>query len=503
MTSQFLTCVFKLHNPSAWRRKVLDHVFEQYTLAKTDLLKWCKLNLGAIQGQGKYEYKRNGKDKSKYTSMSIASCLPKTGGLNVDIASCLKESLIQEVAAGMASYLELEGQEGETGFPTSRDPSPEGWPNALDDLQVVGGSPDDEERAKANLLRQAKSSVVPIPFVRSRDFAILYDVQQDRFFVALKMLPSGHCLGRPLGQQGNLLNLNDDMGPFAARSRIMILVPLEVGRRNGGWHWQYENFLLPTIAGKASIQSAKLMRRENGGAHDYFLHVSFAFDCPDLYKPEAYLGIDKGVLYTMAYGVVDLEGNVIEMGHYDDGLRSLQIATRRRIQKRQQQGQRVTIRDYRGRTHDGILHQLANRIVEKAANHKAQLVVESLNVGVRGGFVTSSWRKLDKILQYKCKLAGVPFGVGVSAAYSSIICIHCGELVERNDRVVTCRRCGAVEHSDDAASVNIARRAMYRKKDWEKKGGYRAFHRSFSNLAGFESENDLRQRVGGIQLALM
>jgi len=39
-----------------------------------------------------------------------------------------------------------------------------------------------------------------------------------------------------------------------------------------------------------------------------------------------------------------------------------------------------------------------------------------------------------------------------------------------------------------SAAVNIARRALYKKADWEKKGGYKAFHRSFANASTFTTE---------------
>lgn len=484
MLSQFLTCVFKLHNPSRWRRQALDHTFERYTLAMTDLLAWCEHNLDTIRENGKYE------SWDKYTANSVAGCLPKCGELDIEIASCLKESLIDSVASGLASYLELEDMEGETGFPTSRDPSPQAWPNALLDLAVVGNDKDAEDRAAWKVKRQVKSGVMPLPFIRARDFAIQYDVANDRWFVALKLLPARHELGRRSEVRNNKW-MNLSAQTFPRRSDVAILFPLQVGRRNGGWHWQYDKFLLPTIGGQTDIKSAKLLRK--GG--EYFLHVSFEFECPEPYEPEAYLGVDKGVLYTVAYGVVDLDGCIIDMGHEDDGLRSLQIEARRTLAEKQRQGRKVTIHDHRGRQGDSILHKLANRIIEIAKAHKAQIVVEDLNINVRGSFVTSSWNKLDDIIDYKAVLGGVPARRGVFAAKSSMICVWCGELVGYegpHDRLAVCGNCGKREHRDEMAGVNIARRALYRKDEWE--GGYREFHRSFSNVSGFSTNGRVAKR---------
>jgi IS605 OrfB family transposase len=156
--------------------------------------------------------------------------------------------------------------------------------------------------------------------------------------------------------------------------------------------------------------------------------------------------------------------------------------TYRVVQAKQQRGQKVTMLDYRRKQQEAMMHKLVNHVIEVAIEHRSGIVTEDLSIHVRGKFVRSAWAKLEFILEYKCRLAGVPYLGKVFAAKTSQICIWCGEIVERNDRVVTCHACGAVEHSDDAAGVNIARRVMYRKKDWEKKGGYLAFHRSFSNL---------------------
>lgn len=116
----------------------------------------------------------------------------------------------------------------------------------------------------------------------------------------------------------------------------------------------------------------------------------------------------------------------------------------------------MTWRNYKCKAYENILHVLANKLVAIAQEHRAGIVVEDLNIQVRGGRVVSRFRKLDKILQYKCRLAGVPFR-SVFAAYSSMICHRCGELMERDDRQVTCTHCGYAGHSDDNAAVNIAR----------------------------------------------
>lgn len=488
VNKQFLTCVFRLHDPSAWKRKVLDDVMTAYTNGVTDLLEWSKHNIDHIRADGVYA------QRGKYTEKSISQVMPGSGQIKMPVASCLKESAIQHVAAAMASYLELEKMDDESpSMPTGRDTAPDADYTAMRDLAGAGIDIDAENDAVWRMKRLAKSRVSPVHFVRSRDFRILADTEKNRFFGLLKLLPARSGINkRTIIQDGNLIDINTG-APFKYRGDAAILFPLEVGQRGGENHWQYNEFIYPTLTGRASIQSAKLVRKD-GEKHEYFLHVSFAFECPTVYEPQAFLGIDKGIMYSMAYAIVGHAGQVLKMHHEEDGLRSLATGAGERIQRLQKRGKRVDIRFWKRREQEAVIHRMVNQIIAEAKAHKASIVVEDLNIKVRGKFVKSAFAKMDKILTYKCNLAGVPFRGGVFAAYTSQICIHCGELCDRPERgTVICPHCGKSEHADEAAAVNIARRTLYRKKDWEKKGGYRAFHRSFATLPAFRAENELRK----------
>ena len=82
---------------------------------------------------------------------------------------------------------------------------------------------------------------------------------------------------------------------------------------------------------------------------------------------------------------------------------------------------------------------------------------------------------MEGIIKYKADMLGIPVR-SVFAAYSSQICIHCGEDVIREPReLATCKVCGQAEHADSAAAVNIARRALYKKSKWAKKEGIEVF----------------------------
>jgi len=497
MATEFLTGIFKLHKPSARRRTVLDHVLEQYTLGVASVLDWSLANLSHIEEAGTDR-------RGKYTGSSISKVLPKASSVEADIASCLRESVISRdgVGAMLASYFELRGTDEDTGFPIARDPSPTGWvdtiEDVLDEMGILGNDLLTENQARSRLARQARSNVMPVQFVRSRDFAILTNKAQTGFFIWLKLLPNGHELAQPIKPQGDLVEVGTGE-IFNYKGSSAILFPLEVGRHNGGWGWQYHRFIEPVLAEQATPQTAKLVREND----DYYVHITFAFKCPDPYEPETYLGIDRGVFYSMAYGMVDRDGQIILMGHNEDGFRSERIAAGKKVQEKQRKGQRVTAKDWKGRSLDGILHTLANDMIALALEHRSQIVLEDLNIRIGGKFYKSAWKKMHKILEYKCKLAGVPFRRGgIWAAYSSQICIYCGGLNEdrkRDGSPFICPWCGAVYHSDEGAGVNISRRVLYRKKEWEKRGGYRAFHRSFANEAVTGARIDLRE-LEGVQM---
>lgn len=504
MPTQFITGIFKLHNPSARKRKVLDHVFEAYTLGMTDLLELSQRNIDLLRDWGRVTSKIKAGIKviDKYKEATITPLLPGSGQVNLPIAACLKEALLSDVGSLLASHLSLELIGQEAGFPSARDPSPEGWPNALQDFALVGGDVEDENKSKKRLLHRARGSVMPVYFSRSRDFALLMDKDRGRFFAWLKLLPAKHSLGKEtIINRGNLIDMNTGE-VFKKKSNSALLFPISLGRRNDAWHWQYHHFILPLMGGQAKVKAAKLVREETKRGVDYYLHASFGFECPDPYTPQAYLGIDRGVFFSMAYGLVDAEGAILEMGHKADGFRHERIAAGKRMQAR---GRAVTVKDYRQKQLDSILHVVINDIIDIALKNKAMIVLEDLNIKIRGKFYKSAWRKMHKILEYKCKLAGVPIWKGgVWVSYSSQMCIICGERNKdrkRDWKPFECPTCGASYHSDEGAGINIARRVLYRKKDWEKKGGHWAFHKSFANEADFATKIDLRSEMRQLEFA--
>jgi IS605 OrfB family transposase len=493
MAIQHLTCKFKMHNLSAHKRVVIDHTLEQYTIGYDELLKYAKDNLEHFQENGTY--------KNKFTSKSVARLLPYP---KCAIHSSAKDSLRQAVAANLASYFELVQVDEQTSLPTVPSTVPGADTDALENFVHVGSDLEDYESSRNRYLTNAKKSVMPLFFCRSdgatqinggrnrsRNFSLLTTSKRDGLLAVLWLLPARHKLCKPINaRQGNLVKL-DSGEVFRSNSRTAILAPLQLGR-NG---WQEHKFIDPAFSQASSIKTAHLIRDDRN--NEYFLHVAFEFMCPKTYEPQAYLGIDRGVFFSMAYAIVDQNGHIVLMNRNEDGFRDSMIKASKRVQEKQRAGRKVTLKDYRRKEGEAILHRLVNHIMDVAKEHRAMIVTEDLNIQIKGRFYKSAWAKMYKYLEYKCRLAGVPLWKGgIWAAYSSQICIHCGELNggrKRDGSPFACSDCGAQYHSDAGAGVNIARRAMYRKKDWENKGGYMAFHRSFAKGDSLDTENDLQQ----------
>lgn len=473
MKTAYLTCVFKVHNPSSRKRTVIDYAFAEYERAYWNMLEYAQKNLDEIRQDGVYQSVRG----DKYTSKSISSLIPRP---IVPLHGSVKDSLIQDVAANIASYLELEKTDKRTNFPTFKVRDIPDYESSLDYFGTCGSEVKDYDDGRNALLRRAHDKVMPLYFsrpdgaTRNRNFSLLWNTEKRQLLAGLWLLPRGHELCRPINvKQGNLIRL--DTGEiFKSNSATAVLVPLELGR-NG---WQEEKFIKPSLDHLISVKSAFLSKRDG----EYFLHVSFAFEVPKAYKPQSYIGIDKGILFTAAYSLIDANGGMLTLGHFDDELRSLQIRHGKEREYRAKSGRMVTKLHYKRKAYEAILHGLANRIIKMAQENQAQIVVEDLGIQVKGSRVVSRFRKLDRFLEYKCKMLGIPFRK-VFAAYSSMICHKCGEMMKRNNRAVTCQ-CGYVGHSDDNAAVNIARRALYKKKQWQDRGGYKAFHKSFRRIDG-------------------
>ncbi len=459
------TAVLKLHNPGANKRRLLNLTFARYGEAYNLMLERCR----DLVNQWIKDRHDGRRALTPFRAMKeIQPLLPSTKDLN--LPSALRDGLNADIAANLVSYSELrfkwekqhnnsvsnKNNSVENKSDIKDEPRypapfygyrPEAYEESLAEAVSWAGEHYDFIAWQSKLQREARETMRPLFFCRARDFQ-LHKIEKGKWGVILALQPKGE---KP----------------------TKLRFPLAFGE------WHEEEYLH-----KGTPKAAHLCRRDG----DYFLHISFEFPTEVMGKGEeqAYLGIDRGMFKQAAYALLDLNGKLLEKGSLGREHRRLQIELGRYRQARQKRGRRSSVRDWQRRHQEEMLHLIANELVALASAKKALLVMEDLDLRTGGAFTRSQYAKLAKILNYKLLQAGLLPPKAVFAANSSIICSICGKDGIRGDpdrEQFHCPHCRVKMDADENAAVNIARRALYRKKEWENRGGYRAFHRSFASVA--------------------
>ena len=154
-------------------------------------------------------------------------------------------------------------------------------------------------------------------------------------------------------------------------------------------------------------------------------------------------------------------------------IRTAYFLKRRRLQSKPRLNEKHLISKYKGRERrrvEDIYHKLANRIVDEAKELKASTIVleELANIRKRtrrskelnGRLNRWSFRKLQNIIEYKAKLAGLNVKY-VNAKGTSTLCPICGEKLSPNGyRRLRCSRCGLEEDRDIIAVKSLLRRCQ-------------------------------------------
>lgn len=502
MSEQFLTCSFKLRTPTARKRFLLDYALLAYTNAVQSVLDWCAANLSKIVADGRC--KRRDRDTGelvsvdKYDADSIARSVPSSGLWKFALGGSVKEAAVRDACSMMASYLELQkAGDRSVSFPTAFTIVEDERSAALEELRLLGDNLERENELRSAVRRMPKADVRPITFLRSRDIPILID-DQGRLFAALSLLPGDNEMNQPYKFDGRLTDLATGEPMKSGRpTRGTILMPLELGMRGGDYHWQFDKFIAPVLDGSAKIKAAKLQKTAGG---EYCLNISFALQCADPYRPTAYLGVGKSVLTHLTRCVIGIDGRVIRLDSTETGLAEIKVKVNARVAEKQRARGIVGLRDFRGQQVDEALHQIANMLVHEAQRNHAAIVIEDASAppGRKLGKdkLAAPWRKLAFILEYKSNLAGVPYIGERFSTKAATICPNCARTIKlkKKNPLAACPTCGLSLYIGEVVAVNIARRVLYRRAEWEKKGGYIGFHAGFANLPPISTKRELREK---------
>lgn len=488
------TAVFKLHNPSRRKRAMLDHALRQNHLAYTKALRNSAQLVGKevaaelearanSQGEDAAKRRRDARDRKLDREKRLrqhinATLLP----LPICLASKHAGSVPNSIVGQVESHIELHGEQQSVGLPTVRSlrPKPILLKEALASLSRATTKPE-EDAARDRLASASRPGEFrPMLFATNRKsdgFLLLRDETAGRYFVWLNLVPSCSRFTRLTETEKrerscrHVRELTDlRTGEIVSfRSKTGCLFPVAFGR----------DFQLDEFVAKGSPLSAKLTKKGDC----YEVHVSFEYVSPRI-ETTSFLGIDRGIYNLASLAVVDGNGRVLERKNVDGReLRYVQKALERRQRRLQRRG-----RLFKGRAKlhaaDEAVHKAANEIVTAALRNRSQIVMENLaplaSRGKKRGrsnfnrvLNRSQYQKLQKVLDYKLKVVGLPPPREVHPGYTSQACPICGRIDGDNRAKIAdgdgfkmdVFRCVACEFTDDAdlnAARNIALKHFWR-----------------------------------------
>ena len=214
------------------------------------------------------------------------------------------------------------------------------------------------------------------------------------------------------------------------------------------------------------IGQAWLIKRNN----DLFLNVVFSKEV-EVEKPINVIGVDVNENNVTIAKPNDFERRVTG----EKNIRIAYFLKRRRIQSKIKGGEirRKLLAKYGEREKNRVLdvyHVVANWVVKEALKSNSAIALEDIkNIRKRIKFSREmngrlhrwSFRKLQKIIEYKAKLNGIPV-VYIDAKGTSTYCPICGAKLSPNGqyRTMKCKRCGLKADRDIIGAWNIRLRGL-------------------------------------------
>ena len=391
----------------------------------------------------------------------------KAAGLNEPVIT----GLMRDAKMTVSSYIELKIK----GHDLTEWPEPARVQEELFDEGIrmaLAAITREEENAARDTLSTARRVPVPRPLTiaRSRDGELRRHGQTGRLSVVLNIVPSNAPDARPATMAEGI---NPTTGEIqkAGTSKSKILVPLNCSR------WHENTFLKSGVTHRSSLVVRKGAR--------WFLLAQF--EMPETKnETETFLGIDRGIANTIAMAVIRADGSLVSAPVLSGGEVTGTIREAE-CQGRRYQRRTGRTRPLHRRKVDHILHGIANRIVAKAKEHRAQVVLEKLDGlketirtprqkgrrkgGCRKSLKKAQLAKLEELLIYKLRLHGLPVPKSVPAAGTSVTCSACGYQDRKNrtsQESFKCVSCGHADHADANAAIQIARRGAMKPKKGDK-----------------------------------
>ena len=197
---------------------------------------------------------------------------------------------------------------------------------------------------------------------------------------------------------------------------------------------------------------------------DEYAYVSVTIPEEKSYEPKGWIGVDRNTTGHIAVVADPETGKILKLGksakHIHDKYRNI----RRSLQSHGKYRKVKEIKNRESRVVRDLNNKVSRKIVDAAKSSDMGIKFELLE-GIRKTtkqarsfrYALHSWSfyQLERMIEYKSKLLGVPVAY-VDPAYTSQTCSRCGHLGDRKGKEFKCLGCGHVENADVNASFNIA-----------------------------------------------
>jgi IS605 OrfB family transposase len=460
---QYLTAVFEMR-PTRRKAAIMERVRRE-----AEDVFWSVMAPANRAAAEQALATKNKTERRKLLSTYGVRALAEAGraGLSEPVAA----GLARDAEAAAKSYVENKTDNQSAEWPERKLARASGHEDGL--AALAAAMTREEENAARDLFTSAtrEPSPRPLTFARERDARIVRKTVNGPISVVLNIITAKDRRAKQM-MMAEGLDAATGEALKEHRSKTKLIIPLSCSL------WHEQKFL----GGKAILRSSIILRR----GERWFLQSQFEFPDARPVKTEGSLGIDRGLANTLAGATVDMEGAITGLPIISGPAIGDTI---RVLDKKDRAYKRRTGRvglQHRRRV-DHMLHEMTNRIVAEAKNRRLQVTMEDLKgfkqtiVQTRAkGARRNPWArslkkaqlgKIETVLEYKLRLAGLPKMRTVPPGGTSITCSRCGHAAKENrteQASFKCVSCGFEAHADANAAVQIARRGLMKVRKGDK-----------------------------------